>query len=127
VIFGLPDGSAQRATNAADASVRVRARMELERAAAARRGGREGRARVSARRAAGWSIAPFYRRATGETPPSNALALLRWLRDATGAPEDLRAAAARLTVPVDTDHRLPHQEDPLDDARLLVTTLAGEA
>lgn len=98
---------------------------ELSLAEQCRQDGREGQARVCARRAAGWSVRRLYRSTTGETPPGSVLALLRWYRDLPGAPKMLRAAAGRLTVSVDETHRLPHNEDPIDDARRLVRELAG--
>ncbi|HSR46771.1 MAG TPA: hypothetical protein VLL77_02170 [Anaerolineales bacterium] len=100
-------------------------RRELSQAERSRRNGQEGRARVCARRAAGWTIGRFYRSTTGDDPPSSALTLLRWYRDLPEAPGPLRAAAGRLTVAVNEDHRLPHPEDPLEDARSLVRALAG--
>jgi hypothetical protein len=100
-------------------------RRELSLAERARLEGREGRARVCARRAAGWSVGRFYRAEIGDIPPASALTLLRWYRDLPDAPGPLRAAAGRLTVTVDEEHRLPHADDPLEDARSLVRALAG--
>jgi len=113
-------------TAAAEDTSPDRAWRELQHAEAARRRGEEGKARVSARRAAGWSLTAFYRKVTGQSPPRSALALLRWARDVPEISEPLRAAAGRLTVPVNTTHQLPHEQDPLDDARLLVTAFAGD-
>lgn len=98
---------------------------ELELAERARREGREGRARVCARRAAGWSIGPFYQRSTGSPPSRSAIQLLRWYHENPEAPAELRAAAERLTTPVGEDHRHPYPEDPLQDARTLVVHLMG--
>jgi hypothetical protein len=89
--------------------------------------GRAGRARVCARRAAGWAIGPTYRRSTGAEPPANAMTLLRWYRDFPEATESLRRAAGRLTTHVTRDHALPHPEDPVDDARTLIEALRAEA
>ena len=89
---------------------------ELEQAVRFRAEGRLGRARVCARRAAGWAIGPTYRRSTGDPPPSSAMVLLRWYRDFAEASDSLRRAAARLTTHVTEDHTLPHPEDPIDDA-----------
>jgi hypothetical protein len=96
---------------------------ELQEAARFRAEGRAGRARVCARRAAGWAIGPTYRRSTGGEPPTNAMTLLRWYRDLTAAPERLRRAADRLTTRVTRDHDLPHPEDPVEDARMLIDAL----
>ena len=117
------------ATNptAAEAAETHRVDQELEQAARFRAEGRLGRARVCARRAAGWAIGPIYRRSTGATPPVNALTLLRWYCDFAEAAEPLRRAAGRLTTHVTRDHALPHAEDPVDDARKLIDALRAEA
>ncbi|HMK09123.1 MAG TPA: hypothetical protein VK449_08860 [Anaerolineales bacterium] len=96
---------------------------ELRQADHWRSQGRMGRARVCARRAAGWAIVPLYRQATGENPPASALRLLDWYRGFAAAPLHLRRAAERLTAHVDRDHNLPFAEDPIDDARRIVEGL----
>ena len=117
------------ATNptAAEAAETHRVDQELEQAARFHAEGRLGRARVCARRAAGWAIGPTYRRSTGDTPPVNAMTLLRWYCDFAEAAEPLRRAAGRLTTHVTRDHALPHAEDPVDDARKLIDALRAEA
>ncbi|MGH2619684.1 MAG: hypothetical protein ACRDHG_03825 [Anaerolineales bacterium] len=99
-----------------------RIEAELSYARAAREHGKEGRARVSARRAAGWAVDAFLSR-RGESPARGAFDLLGWLE--REGPEDLRQPAARLRQQVTSDHRLPHDEDPLEDAELIVRTLLG--
>ena len=96
---------------------------EIERAAQFREEGNEGRARVCARRAAGWAIRPTFHQTTGRTAPPDVVALLRWYADWAGAPARLRSAAGRLAVAVTTDHNLPHPEDPLADASAIVWRL----
>lgn len=98
---------------------RARIETELSYARAARKHGKEGRARVCARRAAGWAVAARY----PELPQRSALSLLRWL-EASG-PVELRAAAGRLLARVDSEHRPPHDEDPLLDAQSIVNGLIG--
>jgi hypothetical protein len=110
----------------ADTTERRRVDQEIEQAARFRAEGRLGRARVCARRAAGWAIGPTYRRSTGDAPPGSALTLLRWYRDFTGAPETLRRAAGRLTTHVTRDHALPHAQDPIDDAQMLIEAVQAE-
>ena len=112
---------------AAEAAETHRVDQELEQAARFHAEGRLGRARVCARRAAGWAIGPTYRRSTGDTPPVNAMTLLRWYCDFEDAAEPLRRAAGRLTTHVTRDHALPHAEDPVDDARKLIDALRAEA
>jgi HEPN domain-containing protein len=110
-----------------DDELRGRVEAELSRAERARRAGQEGRARVCARRAAGWSLQGYYRRRTGRPAPANALDLLRWLQRDVEAPQHLRLAAGRLTARVTQDFRLPHQQDPLDDARRIVDAYGAGA
>jgi hypothetical protein len=97
--------------------------QELEMAAQARAAGNEGKARVCARRAAGLAIREHYRRARGAGWGGDAYAQLVHLREDDQADAALRAAAARLTTKVDHDHQLPFSQDPLDDARLIVSAL----
>ncbi|MEK6587840.1 MAG: hypothetical protein AABY97_03250 [Chloroflexota bacterium] len=103
---------------------RSRIQAELSYARAARQHGKEGRARVCARRAAGWSVAA-YRSAQGQSSDEDAYTLLGWLEER--GPEELREPARRLRQQVTEDHRLPHPEDPLKDAELIVDGLLGQA
>ena len=98
---------------------------ELAYARAAREHGKEGRARVCARRAAGWAIAIHYadQQSTLAERPRSALSQLRWLGAHKGTPLNLRKAANRLTEQINVDHDLPHEEDPLEDAELIVREL----
>jgi hypothetical protein len=105
---------------------RHRVDQELADALRFRAEGRLGRARVCARRAAGWAIGPTYRRSTGDAPPASAMTLLHWYRDFGEAPADLRRAAGRLTTHVTQDHRLPQAEDPIDDAQMLIEAVRAE-
>ena len=101
---------------------RSRIQAELAYARAAREHGKEGRARVSARRAAGWAVDAFL--AQRAAPPyRGAFDLLGWLE--REGPAELRPPAARLRRQVTRDHRLPHDEDPLEDAELIIHTLLG--
>jgi hypothetical protein len=103
---------------------RRKVHAEIARAQTARRQGREGLARVSARRAAGWSLVGYYRQRTGQAAPENALDLLGWFQDEASASSGLRDAARRLTTRVTEEFRLPHDEDPLEDARRLIEVFA---
>ena len=100
-----------------------RVRAELERAERARSENNEGRARVCARRAAGWAVGFFFSKRSGGSVSRDALKLLEKYRDLEGAPENLRAAAGRLTTRVTQEHLLPHPTDPLSDARRIVRDL----
>ncbi len=100
---------------------RARIEAELAYARAARKQGKEGRARVCARRAAGWAIAAHY----PNSLPRGAFSQLRWLENNSEVSEKLRSAAGRLTKQVTEDHELPHSEDPLQDAEFIVAELLG--
>ena len=102
-----------------------RVAREISHAHEARQQGKEGRARVCARRAAGWAARAYYERQTGTSPPHSALTLLRWLQKDTGIAAQVRGAAERLTTHVTPSLELPFDEDPLVDAQLIVDALAG--
>jgi len=88
-------------------------------AAASRSRGNEGRARVCARRAVGIALALHW----SVGPPANAYQLLMRAAADSGLPPEVRQAAQRLTRRVTEAHRLPHDEDPLDDARVILAAL----
>ncbi len=100
---------------------------EMDLAGEARRNGREGRARVCARRAAGRAVAVFHERKTGVRPQANYYRLLRWFQQVDDVPDPLKEAAARLTTRVRPDYTLPHPDDPLQDARTLIGALLSES
>jgi HEPN domain-containing protein len=106
-------------------SIVERARRELSLAHEARRNENEGRARVHARRAAGWAARIHYRRVTGAEAPRSALALLHWLQSECDIQQEVREAAMRLTVHVTPAHELPFDADPLLDATHIVETLSA--
>lgn len=94
---------------------------EIEEAEASRQRGNEGRARVSARRAAGKAIFAYRRVVLGKREPAlAAITLLRWLQQFNGSDDPMQEAAKRLIVHVNKDHELPHDQDPLQDARLII-------
>ncbi len=100
-------------------------RKELGDANQARIDGNEGRARVCARRAAGWA-ASVSRSLTEEREiESNAYDMLQWLAQQANTPDTVRSAATRLSARVSHDHTLPFPEDPLEDAWMIVEALLG--
>ncbi len=101
---------------------RARIEAELAYARAARKHGKEGRARVCARRAAGWAIAAHY----PDSRQRGAYSHLRWLESNTEVSQELRSAAGRLTEQITEDHKLPHSEDPLMDAAMIVVGLISD-
>ena len=101
-------------------SIKGRAMRELARAHRARRDGNEGRARVCARRAAGWAASSYYEHRTGAEAPRSALAILTWLRNDENTADEIRVVAMRLTAHVTPSHELPFEEDPLEDAQRMI-------
>lgn len=101
-------------------------KAELEAAMGARRAGNEGKARVCARRAAGWALGPYIQAQEGTRPSANALWALAWLQGDRGSPGPIREAARRLSTRIDRDHTLPFEEDILTDAVAIVSHFLGE-
>lgn len=100
-----------------------RVAAELLAAEWARKRGNEGRARVCARRAAGWAIAAHLDRRGMSRSSDSALELLRHIQQDASFSESIRAASRRLAARVTPEHQLPHVEDPLEDARRIVGEL----
>ena len=97
---------------------------EMDKAFDSRAEKKEGRARVSARRAAGFAISSYFEDCTGESSTKSAFHLLSWLQDREEISAEVREAARRLTVHVTPDHILPHSEDPLVDAKTIIVAMA---
>jgi hypothetical protein len=97
---------------------------EMQAAEAARVAGNEGKARVCARRGAGWAVRGYYQRLKGQNWGGDAFHQLKTLRDDETQPEALRAAAGRLTTQVNHDHAMPFDDDVLADARMLIAAYA---
>src|SRR5262245_30940630 len=96
----------------------IEAELTLAREALA--AGQAGKARVCARRAAGWAIRAWYQRLEGEQWSGDAMKQLGRLRDDAQVPTSVRQAAERLTTKVDENHELPFVADPVEDAQLIV-------
>jgi hypothetical protein len=103
-----------------------RIEAELVRARTARLQGNAGMARVCARRAAGLAIREWYRKRSRSGWGGDALKQLQRLQADALAPEAIRAAARRLATKVDMDHRLPFEEDPIEDARGIIEHLSDD-
>jgi hypothetical protein len=99
---------------------------ELAAARAARESGNEGKARVCARRAAGWAVGFRFADDPSLSLPVSAYRRLQWLEIQDAIDPSLRRAAARLTARIDEDHDLPHEQDPLEDARRLVAAMLSD-
>jgi hypothetical protein len=98
-------------------------RAELVEAEKWRKSGKEGRARVCARRAAGWAIQFYIENRLEESTSLNAYQLLGWFRSRKEVPEALREAAKRLYVRVTPAGSLPHPNDPLQDAGAIIDAI----
>jgi hypothetical protein len=96
---------------------------ELATGLAAEKIGNDGMARVCARRAIGnaltWFITKYPRPAWG----TDAMRQLRELQNDEFFSKEVRDAAVRLCTRVDANFRLPFNEKPLDDARLIISAI----
>jgi HEPN domain-containing protein len=100
--------------------------QELERARRARESGKEGQARVCARRAAGLAIRAYYARRGKPPSTSSAYDLLRWLAEDEQVNAETRARALRLTLRVTPEFKLPMEADLIQDAEELARSLLGD-
>ena len=100
--------------------------LELTLAREAQLAANPGRARVCARRAAGWAIRDWYARGEGSAWGGDALKQLQRFRADPAVPEAAREAAARLLTKVDLDHQLPFDDDPVEDARSIIAHVRGK-
>jgi hypothetical protein len=94
--------------------------LELTAARQAQAAANPGRARVCARRAAGWAIRAWYQAQDGPIWTGDALKQLQRLAADPAVPEPARQAAERLLTKVDHDHRVPFEDDPVVDAERLI-------
>jgi hypothetical protein len=100
-----------------------RLHQELAAARLAQQAANPGRARVCARRAAGWAIRAWYQAREGPAWTGDAMKQLQRLAAEPAVPASARAAAERLLTKVDHDHQLPFAEDPIEDAELIIAAL----
>ena len=108
-------------------SLRTRIDNELALGREAAAVGNAGRARVCARRAAGWAIQAWYQRQEGMGWAGDALNQLQRLQSDAAVPPPVRQAAERLSTKVGVDHRLPFDDDALEDARKIIEYVADTA
>jgi HEPN domain-containing protein len=90
---------------------------ELEKAQQARARGKEGQARVCARRAAGIAAREYFARRGDPPRTSSAYDLLRLVADDPALPAELRESAHHLTLRVDEQFKLPVNVDLLIAAK----------
>ncbi len=98
---------------------------ELELARQSQKEGNEGKARVCARRAAGWAVGWYAHANSLAEPHSNALQHLGWLTEYPGIGEEIREAASRLITKLAPDGSLPFDHDPIDDAQKIIQAVLG--
>ncbi len=96
---------------------------ELDRAHQARAHGLEGKARVCARRAAGWAAQAYLTRFHPENAPTVALIALQTLSTLPGFSPQFYLWAQHLTMRVDENYALPPEVDLLAEANLFVISL----
>lgn len=86
----------------------------------------EGMARVCARRAAAIAIGHYLDGSRRSGRAGDAMDRLRSVEAGGTFPEPVRQAARRLTARVREDFTSPFQENPLDDAQIIVTHFMQE-
>ncbi len=109
------------------ASWKVFVLEELQAALQDRSAGREGRARVRCRRAAGAVLQEYFRRRGLPDPwGQNALYRMQFALTLPDLPPEARQALEHLTRRVDTNFQLPPEIDLVEDVRRLALSLLGE-
>jgi hypothetical protein len=98
-------------------------KAEFERAERARLKGNEGQARVCARRAAGIAAREYYLRRGKPFRSPSAYDMLQLLATDADVTASIRESAARLTLRVDEEFKLPPDVDLLAEARRLCEDL----
>jgi hypothetical protein len=96
---------------------------EFKRAEQARARGNEGQARVCARRAAGIAAREYFARRGQAIHTPSAYDLLNLLIEDPSLSDDLRQTAARLTLRVDEEFKLPANVDLIVEAKKLCEEL----
>jgi hypothetical protein len=91
---------------------------EITHALQAAQAGNHAKARVCARRAAGWSLGGMPASGAGgpQAGPGNAYQALQSAASDESLPPRVRLAAARLTARVDETFSLPFEQNPLGEA-----------
>lgn len=106
--------------------LKIKIRNEMELAYGSRSGGNEGRARVCARRAAGWAVNLLRSDWAEREDLGSAYDSLRWLQQQAAASDTVRAAATRLTTRLTPELELPFSQDPLLDAERVIRYVFAE-
>ncbi|MBS3750394.1 MAG: hypothetical protein KGY39_02690 [Anaerolineales bacterium] len=101
-------------------------KRELARAYRAREEGNEGRARVCARRAAGFAADAFFRQRGIDPPAQSPFNLLEKLGSEFALPEPVLETLKRLTLRVDHEFNLPPEVDLIQESKKLIRVLFPE-
>lgn len=101
--------------------------QELELAQNARKSGNEGRARVCARRAAGYVIGEYLFRNKIDFETGSALERLRYIYSAADTHPEAKETASHFLVHTTPEHKLPIEADLIADVDLLAKQLLGES
>ena len=99
---------------------------EIQSALHARHAGKEGKARVCARRAAGIAVGEYFRRQGIAFQNPSAVERIKYLESLPGLSPGAQRAAALLLLRVTPDYTLPVEADLISEARLLAEELLAE-
>lgn len=102
------------------------ANQELDMAEEARLSGNEGRARVCARRAAGYIIGEYLSRSNSPVTTESALERLRYLYSSPEIDSPQREIIEHFLIHTTPDHKLPVDADLIAEVNLLARQLLGE-
>jgi len=96
---------------------------EIEQAKAAREAGKEGMARVCARRAASKVVGEYFQQKGIDLGKMGAYDRLQYLINQTSTPPKIRRIAEHFVLHVTPERTLPIEADLIAEARWLLTTL----
>ena len=103
------------------ASYRERIAAELAAAREAEHAHNDGKARVCSRRAAGVAIGWLLTKHPQESWGTDAITRLHHVQSDSGFPQEIRAAAMRLSARISQQFTYPSTTSPVDDAETIVT------
>jgi len=101
-------------------------KTELDQAGVARKAGNEGKARVCARRAAGYVIGEYLRRRKLPSIRSSAYTRLQYLQSLPDISPQVREVTDHFLMRINPDYTLPVEVDLLAEVRWLVNELLGD-
>lgn len=113
-------------TNNSRSKWKMYAQEELSNAEYSRQAGKEGRARVCARRAAGWIAEEYFNRHNILVEAKSSLVRLQRLGDLPQVPDEIKQVIEHFLLRTTPDHNLPVDVDLISEARWLSIHLLGE-